>query len=99
MPASRMRTNQRSVSGGSHCAWIGKSTAARTASALSTSTWAPRSGVAGVPVVITMCLTPSSRTAANATSANWAGALWAMVRPAASDWPMAQNWQALVRLW
>ena len=55
-------------------------------------------GPGGVPVVITMWLTPSSSTAALATSASCAGVLRSMVRPAASDWPMAQNWQVLVRL-
>ncbi len=113
-PASRLRdacrgcrrrrlscaANQTSSSGGSHCAWIGRSTAAFTAVALSAQNRrrrdrAPR----GVPVVITICLTPSSSTAAFATSASCAGVLRSMVRPAASDWPMAQNWQVLVRLW
>lgn len=37
-----------------------------------------------VPVVITMCLTASSATAAFATSAGCAGVFRAMVRPAAS---------------
>ena len=52
-------------------------------------------GRGGVPVVITMCFTPSSSTAARATSASCSGVLRAMVRPAASDWPIAQNWQVL----
>ena len=73
--------------------------AAFTAKALSLRIAAPRSLVAGVPVVITMCFTPSSSTAARATSASCSGVLRATVRPAASDWPMAQNWQVLVRLW
>ncbi len=99
MPDARMRSNQRSESGGSHCAWIGRSTDAFTAKALSQSTAAPRSVAFGVPVVITMCLTPSSSTAARATSASCSGDLCATVRPAASDWPIAQNWQVLARLW
>ena len=98
MPEAFILANQRSSSGGSHWAWIGRSTAALTAKALSHSTAAPRSVAFGVPVVITMCLTPSSSTAARATSASCSGVLWAMVRPAASDWPMEQNWQVLVRL-
>ena len=95
MPDAFMRSNQRSSSGGSHWPWIGRSTAAFIAKALSQSTAAPRSVALGVPVVITMCLTPSSSTAARATSASCSGVLWAMVRPAASDWPIAQNWQVL----
>ena len=98
MPASCMRANQTSRSGGSHWPWMGRSTAAFTAAALSASIDAPRSGDAGVPVVITMWVTPSSSTAAFATSASCSGVLRSMVRPAASDWPMAQNWQVLVRL-
>ena len=34
-------------------------------------------------------------TAARATSASCAGVLRSVVRPAANDWPMAQNWQVL----
>ena len=64
MPASFMRSNQTSPSGGSHCPWIGRSTASFTARALSARIAAPRSRPGGVPVVITMCLTPSSSTAA-----------------------------------
>ncbi|MCY1550083.1 hypothetical protein D9M68_863020 [compost metagenome] len=92
-PLSFRRWNQRSSSGGSHWAWIGRSTAAVTAAAASQRMAAPRSRVCGVPVVITMCFTPSSSTAAFATSASCAGRLRAMVLPAASDWPIAQNWQ------
>ncbi|GJD76778.1 hypothetical protein CFIICLFH_5037 [Methylobacterium goesingense] len=98
MPDAFMRSNQRSSSGGSHCAWIGRSTAAFTAKALSHRMEAPRSVAFGVPVVITMCLTPSSSTAARATSASCSGVFRATVRPAARDWPMEQNWQVLVRL-
>ncbi len=98
MPASFMRANQASSSGGSHWPWIGSATAAFTAAALSARIAAPRSRPGGVPVVITMWETPSSSTAALATSASCAGVLRSMVRPAASDWPMAQNWQVLVRL-
>ncbi len=74
------------------------STAALMANALSHRILAPRSVLLGVPVVITMCFTPSSSTAARATSASCSGVLWAMVRPAASDWPMEQNLQVLRRL-
>ena len=70
-----MRANQASSSGGSHWPWIGRSTAAFTAAALSARIAAPRSAPGGVPVVITMCLTPSSSTAALATSASCAGRL------------------------
>ena len=59
-----------SSSGGSHCAWIGRSTAALTPIALSHRILAPRSRPGGVPVVITICVTPSSSTAAFATSAS-----------------------------
>ena len=97
-PLSRRRRNQAGSSGGSHCAWIGRSTAAVTAAALSHRMRAPRSRRLGVPVVITMCLTPSSATAARATSASCAGVLWAMVRPSLSDCSMAQNWQETLRL-
>ena len=95
MPLAFMRANQRSSSGGSHCAWIGRSTAALIANALSHRICAPRSAVGGVPVVSTICLTPSSNTAARATSASCSGVLRAIVRPAASDWPIAQNLQLL----
>jgi hypothetical protein len=44
-------------------------------------------------------VTPSSSKAAFATSPSCSGVLRSMVRPAASDWPIAQNWQVLVRLW
>ena len=54
MPASFMRANQSSSSGGSHWPWIGRSTAAFTAAALSARIAAPRSRPGGVPVVITM---------------------------------------------
>ena len=91
MPASRMRSNQASSSGGSHCPWIGRSTAFFIARALSARIAAPRSRPGGVPVVMTMCFTPSSSTAALATSASCAGVLRSIVRPAASDCPMAQN--------
>ncbi len=53
----------------------------------------------GVPVVITMCFTPSSSTAARATSASCWGVLRAIVFPAASDWPIAQNWHVVARFW
>lgn len=59
---------------------------------------APRSVALGVPVVMTMCFTPSSSTAARATSASCSGVLRATVRPAASDWPIAQNLQLFLRL-
>ena len=99
MPASRILRNQPKSSGGSHWPWIGKSTAPLIPNALSQSTRAPRSVALGVPVVRTACLTPSSSTAARATSANCSGDLRAMVRPARSDWPMAQNWQVVARFW
>ena len=98
MPAANMRWNQRSSSGGSHWPCSGRFTAALIANALSVSTAAPRSVALGVPVVITMCLTPSSSTAARATSASCSGVLCAMVRPAARLWPIAQNLQVLRRL-
>jgi hypothetical protein len=44
-----------------------------------------------VPVVITIWRTPSSRTAARATSASCAGLFTAVVEPAASDASIAQN--------
>ncbi|OLT01267.1 hypothetical protein BJF90_32785 [Pseudonocardia sp. CNS-004] len=44
-----------------------------------------------VPVVMTICRTPSSRTAASATSASCAGLFTAVVEPAASDASIAQN--------
>ncbi|MNS91252.1 hypothetical protein D3C72_1253330 [compost metagenome] len=68
------------------------------AKALSQRMAAPRSGVGGVPVVSTICLTPSSSTAARATSASCSGVLRAIVRPAASDWPIEQNLQVFLRL-
>ena len=75
MPASRIRRNQMSSSGGSHCPWIGRSTAALTPSALSHRILAPRSLPGGVPVVITIWVTPSSSTAALATSPSCCGRL------------------------
>jgi hypothetical protein len=44
-----------------------------------------------VPVVITICRTPSSRTAASATSASWAGVLAAIVAPDRNDSSIVQN--------
>ncbi len=44
-------------------------------------------------MVITIWATPSSRTAASATSASWAGVFTAVVEPAAKDASMAQNRQ------
>jgi len=46
-----------------------------------------------VPVVITICRTPSSRTAASATSASCCGVFAATVEPARSDSSMVQNRQ------
>ena len=46
-----------------------------------------------VPVVITICVTPSSRTAASATSASCAGVFAATVAPLRSDSSMEQNRQ------
>ena len=97
IPASFIRVNHFASPGGSHCPCSGRFTAALMARALSTRMRAPRSLPDGVPVVITMCFTPSSSTAALATSASCSGVFRAMVRPAASDWPMAQNWQAFAR--
>ena len=98
MPDARMRSNQAGVAA---AARTGPGSAAQppalTANALSHSVAAPRSSRLGVPVVITMWRTPSSSTAARATSASCAGVLCAIVRPAASDWPMAQNWHAVRR--
>ena len=54
---------------------------------------APRSGPVVVPVVMTICLTPSSRTAASATSASCAGVLAATVAPERSDSSMVQKRQ------
>lgn len=51
-----------------------------------------------VPVVITICVMPSSRTAA---SANWAGVVAATVAPERSDSLVAQNrqrWSSAYRL-
>jgi hypothetical protein len=61
------------------------STRSRIARAARLSTAAPRSDDLGVPVVITTCLTASSRTAASATSASSAGDFSAIVCLAASD--------------
>ena len=70
--------------GGSICTWIGRpGTASRTARTQRTRLRAPRSGPVVVPVVITICVTPSSRTAASATSASCAGVLAATVAPGA----------------
>jgi hypothetical protein len=44
-----------------------------------------------VPVVSTIWVMPSSRTAASATSASWAGVLAATVEPARSDSSIVQN--------
>ncbi len=94
-PAARRRANQAKSSGGSHWTWIGSDgTAAFTAAAHAARCAAPRSADAGVPVVSTSCSTPSSRTAASATSASCAGVLRASVRPSFNDVPIAQNWQA-----
>ncbi|MNN20245.1 hypothetical protein D3C81_1335170 [compost metagenome] len=49
-------------------------------------------------MVSTMCFTPSSSTAARATSASCCGVLCATVRPAASDCPIEQNLQVFFRL-
>jgi hypothetical protein len=46
-----------------------------------------------VPVVITIWRTPSSRTAASATSASWAGVLAAIVVPPRSDSSIVQKRQ------
>ena len=70
------------VAGGSHCTWMGRpGTASSTAR-----TQRARCGHRGrarrwCPVVITICRTPSSRTAASATSASCAGVLAATVAP------------------
>ena len=58
----------------------------------SESTAAPRSSVGGVPVVMTTLAIPSSRCAAAATYASCFGVFLAIVRPALSDSPIAQNW-------
>ncbi|OUE31071.1 hypothetical protein BFL35_06920 [Clavibacter michiganensis] len=54
---------------------------------------APRSRPLLVPVVITICSTPSSRQAASATSASMAGVLTAMVLPEARLSSIEQNRQ------
>ena len=84
-PASRRSREHGQVGRAArHCTWIGSpGTAASTARTHRARWRAPRSGPAVVPVVITICRTPSSRTAASATSASWAGVLAAIVRPGA----------------
>lgn len=80
--------------GGSHCTWTGSpGTAARTARSERTRLRAPRSWPVVVPVVITICRTPSSRTAASATSASCAGLFAATVAAERSDSSMVQKRQ------
>ena len=81
-------------SGGSIWTWIGRSgTAALTARTQRARCLAPRSGPLEVPVVITICATPSSRTAAAATSASCSGNFTCVVAPARSDSSIVQKRQ------
>ena len=91
-PASRNAAITGRSAGGSTCTWMGRpGTAPRTARTQRARCRAPRSGPAVVPVVMTICRIPSSRTAACATSASWAGVFAAIVVPARSDSSIVQN--------
>ncbi len=91
--AQGARIQERSP-GGSHCTWTGRpGTASRTARTERTRLRAPRSEPVVVPVVMTICLMPSNRTAASATRASCAGVLAATVAPERRDSSMVQKRQ------
>jgi hypothetical protein len=97
MPAAFIRVEPLSSSGGSHWPWIGRSTAALTAKALSHSMARRGRGVgrAGGHHHVLHAI-EQHRGARH--FGQLLGVLCATVRPAASDWPIAQNLQLFLRL-